>query len=113
MLVIWKARPLMNGVLLGMTLANGYLYPIAVAGVTTVKLTAMTLRCTSHALWHFGVHYLLASKKSAEPDEGEPRHGIGGIDLSYQSTYICSMRDTSGRMKASKHHQNCQDCQGR
>ena len=69
MLIIGKAGPLMNGVLLGMTLANGYLYPIAVAGITTAKLTAVALRCTSHALWHFGVHYLSASKKSAPIDE--------------------------------------------
>ncbi len=69
MLIVCKAGPLMNGVLSGMTLANGCLYPIAVAGVTTVKLTAVALRCTSHALWHLSVHYLMAPKKSAPIDE--------------------------------------------
>ncbi len=69
MLIMCKAGPLMNGVLIGMTLANGYLYPIAVASVTTAKLAAMTLRCASHACWHVGVHYLMTPKKSAPIDE--------------------------------------------
>lgn len=78
---MWEAGPLINGVLIGMTFANGYTYPIAIAGASTLKLAAMTLRCTSHALWHFGVHYLLDAKKSPPPDEDEwlivqtsPRH---------------------------------------
>jgi hypothetical protein len=69
MLIICRAGPLMNGVLIGMTLANGYLYPITIAGITTAKFAAVTLHCATHACWHFGVHYIFKSKKSAPIDE--------------------------------------------
>ena len=68
-LIMCIARPLMNGVLFGMTLTNGYLHPIAVAGVTTAKFAAMTLCRATHACWDVGVHYLMNSKKSTAIDE--------------------------------------------
>tara|TARA_B100001093_G_scaffold435790_2_gene433911 strand:- start:1725 stop:2201 length:477 start_codon:yes stop_codon:yes gene_type:complete len=68
-LIMCMAGPLMNGVLIGVTLTNGYLYPIAVAGVTTAKFATMTLCRATHACWNVGVHYLMNPKKSTAIDE--------------------------------------------
>ena len=68
-LIMCMAGPLMNGVLLGVTFTNGYLYPIAVAGGTTAKFATMTLCRATHACWNVGVHYLMNPKKSTAIDE--------------------------------------------
>ena len=46
---VCEEGPLADGVLIGMTLTDGYMYPVAITGITTVKLAAMTPRCASHA----------------------------------------------------------------
>jgi len=66
---MYASGPLMNSVLIGVSLTNGYLYPIAVTSVTTAKFTAVTLCRATHACWNVGVHYLMNPKKSTAIDE--------------------------------------------